>query len=331
MTIRRRLFAAPLLAIGLLLSACTPTEPPLPDATANAQALANALISGDLGSLPFVDSVSAAVNEYKVVTAGLGGVHPSVEVTDIAYDQQAQVAKVSYSQTYVFGQQWQFPSFATFHYAGSDGWQLIWTPSIVQPALDGWTRLTVSRTAATRGQIIGDDGTPIVYNRDVYKVGIDKANLPADQQDAAARALAKIVGVNADNFAKAVANAGPQQFVVAITFRADQLPDITSVPGALAQPSKLPLAPTKTFAIGLLGTAGEATAEDIDNGGGAVQAGDMVGKSGLQASQNAALSGTPGYTVYLAPRADADVVLPTPAPSSSAQPTPSITDKQVIF
>jgi len=326
-----RLIVAASLIGGLLLTGCTaPTSPPLPDATATAQAVADALSSGDLSGLPFAGSAANAVKEYKVVTAGLGGRRPaSVAVGDITYETGTETAIVRLDQTYDLGQTWEFPSRVTLQYAGSDGWQVVWDPSIVQPALDGYTRLSVVKRSATRGEIEGADGDAIVYNRTVYNVGIDKAKVTKEQAATSAKALAKLVGVDQDGFVKQVANGGPQQFVIAITLREGQVPaGVSKIPGGLAQETTLPLGPDKTFAVGVLGTAGLATAEDIQKSSGTVQEGDIVGKSGLQASQNTALRGTDGVTVYLAPRAAADVV----APSTPVTPSPTpITERQVLF
>jgi len=292
--------------------------------------VADALVSGDLGKLPFAGSVEDAVKEYKIVTARLGGFRPvSVTIEDISYQQDAQTATARLDQTYDLGQTWQFPSRLSLRYAGSDGWQVVWTPSIVQPALDGYTRLTLSKKAATRGEILADDGSAIVYNRTVYNVGIDKAKVSTKQAATSAKALAKLVGVDPDNFVTQVANGGPQQFVIAITLRAEAMPPgIDKIPGGLAQETTLPLGPSKTFAVGVLGMAGLATADDIKKAGGTVKEGDIVGKSGLQASQNAALSGTAGVTVYLAPRAQADIMAPTEPASASSGP---VAERQVLF
>jgi len=322
----------PALLLGLALSACTASPPPPPDASPLADALAAALTTGDLSSIPFVTSADVAIKEYGIVTKGLGGVKPTVEVADITYTQSTDTttASVRLNQTYDLGRNWQFPSLATLYDDPSKGWQVLWAPTIVQPALDGYTRLTVSHPSATRGQILAADGSPIVYNRPVEKVGIDKSQVTAEQAVASARQLAKLVDVNADTYATQVANGGPRQFVIAITYRQGLVPKgVSNVPGALIQPGTMSLGPSKTFAIGLLGSAGDATAEDIANSGGKFSEGDIVGHTGLQASQDSALRGTDGAVVYLTPRDPADVMA-YPVPTDSASPS-TPTDKKVLF
>ena len=60
----------------------------------------------------------------------------------------------------------------------------------------------------------------------------------------------------------------------------------------------LPLAPTRTFARALLGTAAEANAEQIEKSGGTLKAGDTTGTGGLQQQYDAQLRGTDGIQVF---------------------------------
>jgi len=318
-------------ALALLLSGCTSPQPPaLPDATPVVTALVSALVNGDISNVPFASSTVDPVKDYGVVTAGMAGALPStVTPGGITYDQASETATVSLDQTYDFSTPWTFTSVVGLQYMGSDGWQVDWSPAIVNPSVDGFTRLSVAWKAPTRGSILARDGQQIVYNRDVYNVGIDKMNCPDDQMDPSARQLAQAVGIDPDAYAKQVAAGGPNQFVIAITYRAGQVPaGVDQITCSLSQAATLPLAPTKMFAIGVLGTAGEATAEDIQNSNGAFKAGDIVGKGGLQKSQNAVLMGKEGVTVYIGPRASGDIMNVSP----SARPTASSAEtKQVLF
>ena len=96
--------------------------------------------------------------------------------------------------------------------------------------------------------------------------------------------------------------AGPEAFVTAITLREDgrTITDdqIGEIPGARAIRDSLPLAPTRTFARALLGTAAEANAEQIEKSGGALKAGDTTGTGGLQQQYDAQLRGSDGIQVF---------------------------------
>ncbi len=132
--------------------------------------------------------------------------------------------------------------------------------------------------------------------RPVVNVGIDKPLLGAgDAADAATR-MAELVGVDPAAYAQQVEASGPQAFVAAITLRADgrTITDeqIAAIPGGRAIADSLPLAPTRTFARALLGTAAAASAEQIEKSDGELKPGDTTGTGGLQQQYDAQLRGT---------------------------------------
>src|SRR5690606_21361094 len=162
------------------------------------------------------------------------------------------------------------------------------------------------RTSPERGDILDGSGTPIVTDRPVFRIGIDKTRFPEGATDddirAGAVALAEVVGLDdTAGYAERVVAAGPRAFVEIITVREGSddvdLAALEGVPGAVALPDELPLAPTSTWARPLLGRAGEATAEILEESDGAISAGEVVGLSGLQRTFDAQLRGTPGLTV----------------------------------
>jgi cell division protein FtsI/penicillin-binding protein 2 len=136
----------------------------------------------------------------------------------------------------------------------------------------------------------------------VVNVGIDKPKLGSADPAASAAKLAQLVGVDPAAYTQQVQAAGPEAFVTAITLRQDgrTITDeqIGQIPGARSIAGLLPLAPTRTFARALLGTAAEANAEQIEKSGGTLKAGDTTGTGGLQQQYDAQLRGTDGIQVY---------------------------------
>jgi cell division protein FtsI/penicillin-binding protein 2 len=185
-------------------------------------------------------------------------------------------------------------------------WVSRWSPTLVHPDAAETSSLRLTRTPASRGDILGDDGPPVVTARPVYDIGIDKANAgDAAATSAAALDLATRLGFdNPAAFADRVANAGPSAYVIAITVREDDshdwdVPALRNLPGVLVRWREIPLAPTATFARPIIGTVGEATAEIIEASDGAIALGDQVGLSGLQKQYDEELRGTPGATVIM--------------------------------
>jgi cell division protein FtsI/penicillin-binding protein 2 len=139
--------------------------------------------------------------------------------------------------------------------------------------------------------------------RDTAQLGIDKTRVAADQQAAAATALAQLAGTDPAAYVKAVTSAGAKAFVPLITVRADdplvttQTAAVAAIPGAVSIPGKSVIGPSPNFARSILGTVGEATAEAIQKSNGALKSGDVVGLSGLEQRYDARLRGTPGRTI----------------------------------
>ncbi len=185
-------------------------------------------------------------------------------------------------------------------------WVSHWSPTLVHPAATEASSLRLTRTSAVRGDVLGEDGPPVVTERPVYDIGIDKANAGDDAAaSAAALDLAERLGFDDPAaYAARVSNAGPSAYVIAITVREDEshdwsVPELRTLPGVLVRWREIPLAPTAGFARPIIGTVGEATAEIIEASDGAVAQGDQVGLSGLQRQYDEELRGIPGATVIM--------------------------------
>jgi cell division protein FtsI/penicillin-binding protein 2 len=204
---------------------------------------------------------------------------------------------------------WQVPQFGAFAYDtnaalrndGKAGWQVVWDPKLVHPALDSGTRLGTTVDRPARGRILARDGRAIVTPRAVVRVGVarNKVRDPA----ASARAIAKVVDIDAAAYARAIRRAGPQQFVEAVTLREADFEDkqtaLQAVPGLQTLDDTAPLAPTRGFARALLGTVGPATAEQLERLGPAYGPGASVGQFGLQARFEKQLAGTPTRKIVI--------------------------------
>ena len=67
--------------------------------------------------------------------------------------------------------------------------------ALLAPELSEGENLSVKVVPAQRGQILGAGDAPIVEDRPVFRVGIDKTKVPAEQADASARAMAALLGL----------------------------------------------------------------------------------------------------------------------------------------
>ena len=304
--VRARGLAAVLALLALGASGLTACSADRPGPEKAAQALAEGIASGDLAGVTFAAGSPdvATINQVRTdAFAGLAPWTPSVEVGTAVIDPKDEnAATVELSYTWDVGAgSWTYTTTARLARDAEDAWRTTWLPSLLAPDLVDSETLTVERVAAERATVVGTGGTPIVEPRPVVRVGVDKTRVDAAGQDAAARALAGALDMDADAYAAKVAGAGAKAFVEAIVVRADDAAYDTaalgSITGVNLVSDTIPLAPTRTFARPVLGTVGEATAEIVEQSEGAIVAGDQTGLSGLQRQYDAQLRGLPGATI----------------------------------
>ncbi|GER22393.1 cell division protein FtsI [Zafaria cholistanensis] len=304
--------AAVLAAAGL--AACSPQRP---DPRPAAEAFAAGLQAGDLSAAPMAGDASAAEEQLNAAVAGLGDAARTVVVEDVAADAGSAdpaTATARLSTTWDLDGKpeatdgdWTYQTTATLEYdAGASAWRVRYSPAAAVAGLQAGEGLRLETVAGARGDILGAGGTELVTERPVVRVGLDKARVQAADAADSARELAKLLDIDADAYAAKVDAAGAKAFVEAIVLRDDSSRTVTNrqieaITGGRAIGTTLPLAPTRTFARPVLGTVGEATAEIVEKSGGAVKAGERVGLSGLQATYQERLAGTPGMRVWTVP------------------------------
>lgn len=182
--------------------------------------------------------------------------------------------------------------------------RIAWGPGVVHPQLSEATRLGRTRTLPRRAPILDADGVPIMDEAPVVSVGIEPQAL-TDPATAYA-VIAATTGVDTDALAGRVTAADPTHFVPVVTLRAAAAAPVReqldAVPGLLLRDEARTLAPSPSFARGLLGTVGPATAETLQTAGPLAADTDTVGSSGLQQRFETRLAGTPSGEVRLVNR-----------------------------
>jgi cell division protein FtsI/penicillin-binding protein 2 len=298
-------------AVGVLvaagLAACS-SKPPGPEDAA--KALAAALTSGSFTAVDFAagsgDPVAAA-EQRTAAYEGLDPLSPKVTMKSAKTpkdDPDTATATLAYTWDLDDSDDdWTYTTTAHLTRDADDEavWRVTWNPALLAPDLVAGETLAKGRVPAERATVLGAGGAVLVEPRDVWHIGVDKTATDAAGQDTAARALAEMLGLDAEAYVAKVAAAGPKAFVEAITVRqGDPTYDIdalTFTTGVRAVPDTMPLAPTRQFARPILGTVGDATAEIVEKSDGAIAAGDLAGLSGLQRQFDAQLRGQAGVTV----------------------------------
>ena len=265
--------------------------------------LAASLEAGDFADLELAGATSTEVKkDYAATVEGMGGREPtvSVEGVEIADDGNQATVTLGWSWPVADDQEWTYESEAEMTGSGSD-WAVTWARSVVEPGLTETTVLDATTVVGARGDITGGDGRAIVTNRPVVEVGVDRSQASKAEAVTAAEQVAAATGIDPAPYVKQVRAAGDKAFVLAITYRASEVPPevsaLADTPGVLLIDDKLPLAPTREFAAPILGTVGDVTAEMIKEEPDLYEIGDQAGLSGLQARYDEQLRGTSGVLV----------------------------------
>ncbi|WP_345042012.1 penicillin-binding transpeptidase domain-containing protein [Georgenia daeguensis] len=303
---RRPLVLAAVLLVSTALASCSTTRDPAEDAEDLAKALATgetsytrglgsaehlASMLGEIAELPRTVEV-AAVGEPREITDS------KITVVDVdldwAWDLDADGEP-----------DWSYTSTAQLVEDDEGAWNADVQPDSLVPGVGPQSSVVLERVRGERGDVLAGDGSAIVTDRPVLRVGVDKTRLegaPEAELRASAEAVATLAGYDDPaTFADRAVSAGPRAFVEAIVVREGSsdvdLARLAEVPGGVALPGELPLAPTSAFARALLGRVGEATQEIVEASEGRVSAGDTVGLSGLQEQYDVTLAGRPGLRV----------------------------------
>jgi hypothetical protein len=218
-------------------------------------AFAAAWTSGDdarAGAL--TDRAAAATKALKANRAGLDGARVRVVPGPLKVNDGRATGRLRIT--------WQVPAIGAFAYTApvtavkaADRWRVHFAPAVIHPRLTGATRLGTDSARPARADILDRDGHPLVRQRAVVRVGLQRDKVSDVRQSA--DALADVLDIDADALAKALDGAGPKQFVEAQTLRKSDYEAVKArldgVPGLLAVDGEAPLAPTRGFGRAVLG------------------------------------------------------------------------------
>ncbi len=286
------------LVMGTSLVACDDGRSGAQEA---AKQLASAVAALDVGAVAFEGKPSGEANDrVNAVFKALAPAKPAVAAGELKLDKDKATVPLDYRWKVGAGE-WNYTVSAQL--TKVDGkWQTVWSPELLVPGLSDTEVLGTATDTPQRADILGAGGAKIVTSRPVVQVGIDKPQLGSADPAGSAAKLADLVGVDPAAYSKQVTASGPEAFVAAITLRQDGRTvtdeQIAAIPGARAIAGTLPLAPTRSFARAVLGTVGEASAEQIEKSGGALRPGDTTGTGGLEQQYDAQLRGTSGIQVF---------------------------------
>ena len=190
-------------------------------------------------------------------------------------------------------------------------WLVNWAPSTITPRLGASDKLSLQLTWPARASILGANGQALTSQADNVTIGVEGSRI----KDAASLIKALVAaGATQQQASSAVsaAQAHPTFFEPVFTVsqaRYQQLkPTVYPLPGTVFESSTAQQAVTSGLSSGIVGTVGAVTAEELKDLGGAYDDESVVGQTGLEASAEKQLAGTPTATAEVVTAKGAKVV-----------------------
>ncbi len=311
---------------GLALSSCDSGPAGSPEQAA--EQLAAAIATGDFTRVPLVDDVADRARAHRTAAyEELGDLPLTTQVVSVEQQEDLPRARATLRLTWDLpgdGADLQIDTSARLK-VSQDAWAVDWEHAALGVPLGQVLRR--EQLPAARADIVDRTGDPLLTDRPVWRFGIDKTKVSADQAEESARLLAEAAGLDPEAYAGSVAAAGPKAFVDLITYRHSDTDGeslrarIDDIEGAAALDEHRMLGPTRTFAQPLLGQVGPVTAEMIEQDPDRFVVGQVAGLSGLAQAFDEQLTGS-GGTRVTAIEADSRAVRDTLLEEPPQQPEP---------
>ena len=216
--------------------------------------------------------------------------------------------------------------------AKSKKWLVRWAPSTITPKLGPTDKLSLQTTWPARAAILGANGQALTSQANNVTVGVEGSRI----KDASTLAKALVAaGATQQQASSAIsaAQAHPTFFEAVFTVsqaKYDQLkPTLYPLPGTVFESSSAQQAITSGLSSGIVGTVGAITAQELKNLGGAYNGESVVGQTGLEASAEKQLAGTPAATVEVLTSAGAHVATLATLPGKAGTPVKTTLDPTV--
>jgi cell division protein FtsI/penicillin-binding protein 2 len=236
------------------------------------------------------------------VFSALGVSHATITTGRVKTAKSGETATARITEGYELPVVGPWSISSTVHLIKRNGrWRIKWKPSTIDPKLSSGETIAVSRVWPTRGSILGAGGAKLTTAGEQVIVGV-----VGERIKNAAAVRADLIAAGAPRAetkqALAAAKAHPTYFEPVFTISRARFAELKAqsgpgnvyeVPGTQFEASHQTVAITRQLGAHVIGTIGPITAEQLKQLGPPYDASSVVGQSGLQASQEKTLAGTP--------------------------------------
>lgn len=264
------------------------------------------LLNWQEGDFMQAAELTKGAGSYSEVAAQLSGAYDDLDasaafLTMEPITQHGNTATATFRATIDLAQdsrQWTY--LGKFGLTSVNGkWYINWSPSVINPGLGPGDRLAVVTSYAPRAQVEDSSGQPLQQQAPDYHIGVVPGRLGNAQATIAG--FSAVTGLDGQQVLGQVRAAPPSDFLSLLTVNPADFrslwPRLAKIPGlTFEQKSERLFA---TDATEVVGAVGGENAPALRNAGAAYEPGDTVGESGLEATYQNVLLGTPTTSVVV--------------------------------
>lgn len=189
-------------------------------------------------------------------------------------------------------------------------WAIQWEPSLIFPEMEQGDKVRVETWPAKRGEIVDRNGEGLAVNGKALNIGIVPERLPEDERSSFEQ-MADILNISVESIEEKrhAAWVRPDTFVPVMTISKEdeRLDSLLEIDGVSYLETDARIYPLKEAAAHLIGYVQEINAEELeelkDEG---YQAGDQIGKNGLENILEERLRGQDGGRIYITDEQDVE-------------------------
>ena len=296
------------LATATALSGCGPSKPSAEDVLSS---YLTAWGKGDWAAMQRLTAGPPAsfVPVNSGVFTSLGVTHASFTAGRTITASSGKTASARVTEHFDLPQAGAWNPVTTVHLARSsnDEWRVVWSPATINPALGAGDTMAVTRAWPARAPVLGAGGTPLTRTVSRVVVGIVGSRIT---HRGAVRADLLAAGATRAEVSRALAQARthPDYFEPVFTVSSARFAQLKAAPGpgnvykvrgTQFQREAAEEAITDQLGAHVIGSLGPVTAEQLKDLGAPYDATATVGQTGLEASQERTLAGTPATHVEI--------------------------------
>lgn len=252
-------------------------------------------------SLTAIDyTKESMIERYETVYGGVGAAELKVSELSLTQEKGADHYTLSYkvNMETALGNL-EEKNYETTVSKVADDYQVDWNTHLIFPDMEPTDKIAITTTVGERGDILDKNGSPLATEGTSWQAGLQPSTLgEGEQKTSTLQKVAETYDVKVEELEKLLEQGWvtPDSFVPFKGMAQDA--ELPQVPGVLYQETMARTYPLNEAASHLIGYVGEVSAEDIEKDP-TLRTGDVIGKSGLEATYDDRLRGQKGGRIEI--------------------------------